>query len=88
MNDWPWYIIVALALANWWIYISFVLPKVRRNRTIYLRDWGFGIGTPFKTLIEYKELCERDNEPLIWFKVQIFLIFAFVIIGFFSAFLY
>jgi hypothetical protein len=78
MNDFAWYIIVALALANWWLYVSVVLPKVRKNRRIYLRDWGVGIGAPFKTLIEYKGLCERDNEPLFWFNVQVFLIAAFI----------
>lgn len=88
MNDFSWYIIIALAVANWWIYISVILPKVRKNRTIYLRDWGFGIGAPFKTLIEYKGLCERDHESLLWFKVQVFLIAAFIIYGFLSVFVF
>ncbi len=79
MRDFIFHIIVSIALLNWCLYILVILPKVRQNRTIYLSDWGFGIGKPFKALFEYKELCERDNEPVFWFKVQVSLIIAFVV---------
>lgn len=82
MNDFLWHIVFALALANWFIYILMILPKIRSSRTIYLKDWGFG--TPFKNLIEYKELCKKDNESLIWFKIQVAMIFSFIVFGLLS----
>jgi hypothetical protein len=79
MDDSFWYLIGLVAIISWSIYISVTLPKVRKNRTIYLRDWGLGIARPIKLLFEYKELCERDKESLFWFIYQILLTSFFII---------
>ena len=81
MNDFLWYLLGFIVASIWFIYVFVTLPKIRENRTVYLSDWGFGLVKPFKTLLEYKELCKRDNEPLTWFKAQVFLLAAFLIVG-------
>jgi hypothetical protein len=76
MHDFFWYTAVTIVFASWYLYIFETLPKIRKRRTIYLRDWGFGAFQPFKNLIEYKQICEQENQTLTWYKAQIYLIYA------------
>jgi len=82
MSDSIWQILLIDGIANWLIYVAVILPKVREKRAINLRDRDFWSGNPVKTLMEYKELCEKDNESTLWFHVQICLIFVFVLFCF------
>ena len=70
------YTAVTIVFASYYLYIFETLPKIRKHRRIYLRDWGFGL--PFKNLFEYKQICEQENKSLIWYKAQLYLIYAFV----------
>jgi hypothetical protein len=81
MDDLVWNICVSIVITIWIIHVFKILPKVRKTRTIYLRDWGFGFGA-YKVFFEYKALCQKDNESLIWYKTQIYLFWAFIFIGF------
>jgi len=62
--------------------VATVLPKLRGRRKLFLRDWGFSLFQPIKNLFEYKTICERENESLIWFKIQVFLGVAFFVVAF------
>ena len=88
LQDILWYIIVFIALAGWYLYIFETLPKIRKRRTVYLRDWGFSAFQPLKNLDEYRDICEEENESLIWYKVQLYLLFSFVGIGILSIVIY
>jgi len=79
MDDLVWNICGSIVITIWIIHVLKILPKVRKTRTIYLRDWGFGFGA-YKVFFEYKELCQKDNESLIWYKTQIYLFFTFILI--------
>jgi len=76
------YFIGFIVLLGWYLYVTTVLPKLRSRRKLFLRDWGFSLFQPMKNLFEYKAICEREKEPLIWFKIQIFLIVAFFLVAF------
>jgi len=52
MHDFLWYLLCIIAILNWWLYITRILPKLREYRTIYLRDWGFSLFQPLKNLKE------------------------------------
>lgn len=67
-----------IVLASLYLYIFETLPKIRKFRNLDLSDWGFGAFQPFKNLHEYKVICERYNENLLWYKAQIYLFYAFV----------
>jgi hypothetical protein len=81
MHDSLWYMLGIIAFVNWYLYVFETLSKIRKYRTIYLSDWGFSAFKPLKNLNEYKEICERENESLVWYKIQIFLLFSFICIG-------
>jgi len=81
IHDILWYVLGFIAFASWYLYIFETLPKIRKRRTIYLRDWGFSAFQPLKNLNEYKNICEQDNESLIWYKAQLYLLFSFIGIG-------
>ena len=83
IENFLWYAAVTIILAYWYLHVVETLPKIRKYRKVYLRDWGF-LGLSFTNLIEYKEICLRENESLLWFKVQLYLIYAFVGIILFS----
>ncbi len=76
------YLIGFIVLLGWYLYVTTVLPKLRSRRKLFLRDWGFSPFQPMKNLFEYKAICERENESLIWFKIQIFLIVTFFLVAF------
>ncbi|RJP85300.1 MAG: hypothetical protein C4518_16915 [Desulfobacteraceae bacterium] len=84
MSDAIWQMLLIDGVANWLIYVAVILPKVREKRAINLRDRGFWAGNPVKTLMEYKEICEEDNESTLWFQIQICLIFVFMLFCFFG----
>ena len=77
-----WQILMIVVVANWLIYVAVILPKVRGKRTPSVRDREDGLENPVKTLMEYKELCEKDNESTIWFQVQLCLVSVFVLFCF------
>ena len=81
LHDILWYIILFIVFAGWYLYIFETLPKIRKRRTVYLRDWGFGAFQPLKNLNEYRNICEEENESLIWYKVQLLLLFSFIVLG-------
>jgi hypothetical protein len=70
------YTAVTIVFALYYLYIFEALPTIRKRRIIYLRDWGFGL--PFKNLFEYKQICEQENHPLVLYKAQLYLIYAFL----------
>ena len=78
IDDISWYTLVFIIFAIWYLYIFEILPNIRKHRTIYLRDWGFGAFQPLKNLFEYKTICEQENKSLIWYKTQIYLLYSFV----------
>jgi len=76
--------LVFITFASWYLYVFETLPKIRKRRTIYLRDWGFSAFQPLKNLNEYKNICEQQNESLIWYKAQLFFIYSFIAVGLLS----
>jgi hypothetical protein len=85
LQDLIWNIGIVIIGAIYYLYIFETLAKIRKVRKLNLSDWGFGAFQPYRNLFEYKEICERNNENLIWYKAQIYLVYAFValmIIGF------
>jgi hypothetical protein len=81
MHDILWYLFSFMAFASWCLYVFEMLPKIRKQRAIYLRDWGFSAFKPLQNINEYKKICEKENQSLIWYKVQLFLIYSFIVIG-------
>ena len=88
MNDSLWYLLGFIAITNWLIYVTIIMPSLRRKRTIYLKDWGFSPFQPLRNLFEYKSTCERENTSLIWFKTQILLLMVFIVLGFLTVFIF
>ena len=84
IQDLLWYLLGFITFAYWYLYLFETLPKIRKRRTIYLRDWGFSAFQTYKNLNEYKEICEQQNESLIWYKAQVYLIYSFVAVGLLS----
>ena len=78
LHDIIWYIILFIVFAGWYLYIFETLPKIRKRRIVHLRDWGFSAFQPFKNLSEYRNICEEENESLVWYKVQLYLLFSFI----------
>jgi hypothetical protein len=78
MSDFFWSLLVLVVVLNWLIHISFVLPKLRKYRTIYVADWIFTGYHQIKNLSDYKDICLEENAPLFWYKTQIFLTAAFI----------
>ncbi|CAB1058291.1 hypothetical protein D1BOALGB6SA_3047 [Olavius sp. associated proteobacterium Delta 1] len=76
INKFLGYTAITIVFALYYLYIFETLSKIRERRIIYLRDWGFGL--PFKNLFEYRQICEQENYPLIWYKAQLYLIYAFL----------
>lgn len=83
MNDFFWNTITALAITNWLIYVLKILPRIRKVRSIYLKDWGFGSGV-YNVLFEYKQVCTENNESLFWYKAQWYCFIAFLLSCFIS----
>ena len=75
------YLVGFIVLLGWYLYVVTVLPKLRSRRKLFLRDWGFSIFQPWRNLLEYEAICERENEPLIWFNLQIALTIAFFLVA-------
>jgi len=87
MHDFLWYLLCIIAILNWWLYITRILPKLREYRAIYLRDWGFSLFQPLKNLKEYRSICSKEDIPLTWFNTQVFLLAVFIVIAVISAFI-
>lgn len=86
LHDILWYALGIIVFASWYLYIFEILPQIRERRTIYLRDWGFSPFQPLKNLNEYRGICEQEDKSLIWYRVQLYLLFAFIGIGMLSIF--
>ena len=56
LHDILWYTIVSIVFASWYLYIFETLSKIRKYRSLYLRDWGFGAFQPFKNLARQENL--------------------------------
>ena len=78
LNDFLGQTAVIIVLASWYLYVFETLSKIRKYRKLKMRDWGFGAFQPFKNLMEYKQICERNNDSLLWYKAQIYLFYAFL----------
>ena len=78
LHDILWYALGIIVFASWYLYIFETLPKIRKHRTIYLRDWGFSAFQPLKNLKEYKAICEQENKSLIWYRAQLYLLCSFI----------
>ena len=87
MNDILWSITGIITFVSWYLYVFETLPKIRKHRNVYLRDWGFSVFQPARNLTEYKKICEEENQSLIWYKAQIYLVFAFIGVGLISIFI-
>ena len=83
MDELVFNILGAVFVVDWYLYIAIILPKIRKHRKIYLADWGFSLNQPLLNIFEYKKLCEKDNEPILWYKIQIGILIAIVVILFF-----
>ena len=73
---------IVIVLASIYLYIFETLAKIGKYRNLNLSDWGFGAFQPFENLHEYRNICERNNETLLWYKIQIYLFYAFIGTGF------
>ena len=78
MSDPLWDLLGFVAVLSWLIHITFILPKLRKYKTIYVADWIFTGYHQIKNLSDHKDICLKENAPLIWYKTQIFLTTAFM----------
>ena len=78
MHDYLWYAMGAIVFLNWYLYYFEVLPKIKKYRQLYLRDWGFSAFHPLNNLNEYRDICEKENESLIWYNTQRYSLYIFV----------
>jgi hypothetical protein len=78
MSDVLWGLLGFVVILFWLINITVILPKLRKQRTIYIADWLFTGYHQIKNLFDYKDICLKKNVPLFWYKTQVFLAAAFL----------
>ena len=78
IHDILWYAAGIIVFAFYYLYIFETLPKIRKYRKLNLRDWGFGAFQPFRNLHEYRDICEQNNESILWYRAQIYLLYGFI----------
>ncbi len=81
IHDFIWYTAGAIVFASYYLYIFETLAKIRKYRKLNFSDYGFGAFQPFRNMHEYRDICERNNENLLWYKAQIYLLYSFVVVG-------
>jgi len=81
VDDIIWHIFGVMIAIDVYVYHFIMLPKIRKNRKVTLADWGFSINQPLLNVFEYRELCEKDKEPIICYKIQIGLLVLFIVLG-------
>lgn len=63
-------LIVSLIILDLVINIVIILPKLRRYKTVLIRDWFFVGIHHLDNLKEYKKICENENVPLTWYYIK------------------
>lgn len=64
-----------------WIYVGIIVPKLKKHKNIKFSEWIFSGFNDLKNLLDYYQICVKENESLKWFYVIAVLIISFFAIG-------
>lgn len=62
---------VVLFVLSWAIQTVVVVPTLRRFKRVHWFDWIASGPHQIKNLLEFREFCRREREPMIWFNIQV-----------------
>jgi hypothetical protein len=69
---------VALFILFWIIQTVVIVPTLRRFKKVHWFDWLASGPHQISNLLEYKQFCLKENEPVFWFNIQMIIFGLFI----------